>query len=196
MKQAGRLSALALTGLLAAAAWAGLNRDGMLLPAVLCAAGFLSAALVVWGVRRWRRPRIPASEKPTALIPPGERLARSAPAARYYLSCRGGFQDGREYPILDTVKIGRTPDNHIKYPDAWPQISRHHAVVRLYRERAGDRVELTDLSSAGTWLKRGSRGENNPTRLRKNTPVSLAPGDVFYLGTQENRFALIHTKHS
>lgn len=110
---------------------------------------------------------------------------------RLYLLCRGGYQDGKEYPLKAEVNIGRAKNSDIKYPDDWPGISRHHAVIKVFDDSDGMRVELTDLSSTEVYLKKGSIGENKANKIPKQKPVRLRPGDVFYLGTKENRFELI-----
>lgn len=117
-----------------------------------------------------------------------------------FLCCRGGYQDGREYPLnpevgdsadVKVVTIGRASESSIKYPDNWPGVSRHHAVVKVYRDGGKRRVELTDVSSTGSFLKKGSRGENKANPLPRNIPVELEPGDVFYIGSPDNRFELV-----
>ena len=117
-----------------------------------------------------------------------------------FLCCRGGYQDGKEYPLnpeigdnsgVKVVTIGRALDSDIKYPDNWPGISRHHVIVKIYRGSGKSRVELTDVSSTETYMKKGSRGENKANPLPKNTPVELEPGDVFYLASPDNRFELV-----
>ena len=110
---------------------------------------------------------------------------------RLYLFCRGGYQDGKEYPLKAEVNIGRAKDSDIKYPDDWPGISRHHAVIKVFDNPDGMRVELTDLSSTDVYLKKGSIGESKANKIPKKKPIRLRPGDVFYLGTKENRFELI-----
>lgn len=113
------------------------------------------------------------------------------PLGDLYLSCRGGYQDGREYPLKAEILIGRATDCDIRYPDDCPGISRHHAIVRCYEELGSIRVELTDTSSTETYLKKGSIGENKANQIPKNTPIELRPGDVFYIGARENRFELV-----
>ena len=113
-----------------------------------------------------------------------------------YVLCRGGYQDGKEYPLKAQVNIGRAEDNDIKYPDDWPGISRHHAVIKVFDNPDGVCVELTDLSSTEIYFKKGSIGENKANKIPKNKPIRLQPGDVFYLGAKENRFELIRKNRS
>lgn len=49
---------------------------------------------------------------------------------------------------------------------------------------------LTDTSSMGTFIKRGSRGETTVSRMKPNETVELYVGDVFYLAEHANRFEL------
>lgn len=106
---------------------------------------------------------------------------------RLYLSCRGGYLDGKKFPIQGTVRIGRAADNEIRYPEDTPGISRRHAVLTL---RDG-RIVFTDSSSTISYLKKSSLGDNNAEQVPKEMPIELSTGDVFYLGSKENRFEIV-----
>ena len=98
------------------------------------------------------------------------------------LVCRGGYQDGRVYPITrDGVTIGRMMDNTIRYPENTPGVSRHH--VRLYYD--GGRLMLMDCgSSNGTFLQRTGR-------MSPMVPTPVRQGDIFYLGERINGFEIV-----
>lgn len=121
----------------------------------------------------------------------GGRGHNDPPPSRLYLSCRGGYQDGLVFPLQNVVTIGRAGGNDIRYPDDYPNVSRKHATVALSYNGGRPTVMLKDTSSCGTYLKRGSIGENSASRIQRDVPVELHPGDVFYLAEHENRFELI-----
>ena len=102
-----------------------------------------------------------------------------------FLSCRGGYMDGKEFPIGNedglVVTIGRDQSRTIKYPENYPAVSRRHA--ELWRENG--ELFLVDTSSNGTLLKRFGKVIPKGEKI----PVNL--GDVFYLGEQKNRFEII-----
>ncbi len=104
-----------------------------------------------------------------------------------YLCCRGGYQDGREFPLRDGVRIGRSEECDIRYPEKHPGISRIHVTV----EEENGRVYLTDQSSTEVFLKKGSIGDRRADRIPKKERVEIFPGDVFYLAARENRFELM-----
>ena len=99
------------------------------------------------------------------------------------LVCRGGYQDGRVYPITrNGVTIGRMMDNTIRYPENTPGVSRHH--VKLYYD--GGRLMLMDCgSSNGTFLQRTGR-------LSPMVPTAVRQGDIFYLGERINGFEIAY----
>ena len=116
---------------------------------------------------------------------------KNAPAKRLYLACRGGYQEGRLYPLDGTVTIGRSRDNDIQYPADYPGVSRHHVTVSLKTDAGGRRVWLEDKSSMGTYLKKASIGETKAFKLQTDMPVELHIGDAFYLAERENKYELI-----
>lgn len=97
------------------------------------------------------------------------------------LKCRGGYMNGRIYPIpREGITIGREPDNNIQYPANTPGISRHH--VKLFWQDG--QLMILDLeSSNGTYLNRNGR-------IPAMRPVPLNPGDCFYLGENKNGFEI------
>ncbi len=99
------------------------------------------------------------------------------------LRCHGGYLNGRTYLIpQEGFSIGRDSDNSIRYPAQTPGISRHH--VKLFWQNG--QLMLMDLdSSNGTYL-------NQTGRIAPMQPVSLRPGDVFYLGEKLNAFEIIY----
>ena len=108
------------------------------------------------------------------------------------LVCRGGYQDGRSFPLAygTTVTIGRDAGCVIRYPADYPGVSRHHASLQwetLGGEWSTGPLVLTlrDTSSTGTLLERLDkvipRGESVPVRA----------GDVFYIGERKNRFEIV-----
>ena len=97
------------------------------------------------------------------------------------LCCTGGYQDGRNYPIGEgPIKIGRTAECVIRYPDGTPGVSHLHAVL-FWRNGV---LMLQDTSSTDTYLKRMGK-------LVKNQPVPVNVGDVFYVGERKNRFEIM-----
>ncbi|MCD8118336.1 MAG: FHA domain-containing protein [Lachnospiraceae bacterium] len=93
-----------------------------------------------------------------------------------------GIMAGRTYPIgPEGITIGRDPSNVIVYPADTKGISRKHC--RLYFESDGG-LKLVDCgSSYGTVLV----GLGKMTPLQ---PVSVKPGDRFYIGSEKNGFEL------
>lgn len=119
---------------------------------------------------------------PTENIIAGHHQERVA-ASQLWLTCRGGYMDGRVYPIgKEPVTIGRGNPSQLVvcYPGDTPGVSRNHA--RLYLENG--RLMLVDCgSSNGTYLK-------NYGKLSPMQPRELQVGDVFYIGEKKNRFEI------
>lgn len=69
---------------------------------------------------------------------------------------------------MDTLTIGRFPDNGLVLPDQ--RVSRDHALLR----REGDTFVVVDKSSTGTLV--------NGKRVSKDEPYRLAPSDEIQLG--------------
>ncbi len=109
----------------------------------------------------------------------------------YCLACRGGFLDGRRFPMRGSVGIGRNPDiqgvlETIRYPEKYQGISRQHARVLM---KNGAFYLVDTNSSYGTYLIKPGMPE--PKRLTPNQPVPLQPGDSFFLGgSNVNEFRL------
>ena len=119
------------------------------------------------------------------------RKEKSTPAKRLYLACRGGYLEGKLYPLDGTVKIGRSSDNDIQYPADYPSVSRHHVTVSLKTDAGDCKVWLEDKSSLGTYLKKASIGETKAFKLQADTPVELHVGDAFYLAERANKYELV-----
>ncbi|HPO16243.1 MAG TPA: HD domain-containing protein [Candidatus Hydrogenedentes bacterium] len=87
-----------------------------------------------------------------------------------------GSLKGKVFDILDTISIGRNPDNTIHLDDL--QVSRKHAVVQ--RDAKG--IMVKDMGSGnGTYIGN-----------RRILEYRLSDGDVIRIGAQELRFEGIH----
>lgn len=93
-----------------------------------------------------------------------------------------GVFAGRRFAINGQVRIGRDPSrNDLVYPENTQGISATHCV--LTADQSGQLV-ITDLNSTyGTFLGNGQR-------LAPNTPVRVAKGDSFYLGSKKESFVI------
>lgn len=121
----------------------------------------------------------PVPEVPVYMEPPAPPVPPQP--ARLILHCTGGYQDGRSYPIGEgPLKIGRTAECAIRYPDGTPGVSHLHAVL-FWRNGV---LMLQDTSSTDTYLKRTGK-------LVKDQPVPVNVGDVFYVGERKNRFEIM-----
>lgn len=121
----------------------------------------------------------PVPEVPVYMEPPAPPVPPQP--ARLILRCTGGYQDGRSYPIGEgPLKIGRTAECAIRYPDGTPGVSHLHAVL-FWRNGV---LMLQDTSSTDTYLKRTGK-------LVKDQPVPVNVGDVFYVGERKNRFEIM-----
>ena len=129
---------------------------------------FSRAALPI----QWKSPGLPAALRGPGGLGSGRSL---------YLLCRGGYQDGKLFKIEKQTLIGRNPDCTIRYPDNTPGISRYHALLRM----ENGTLTLCDASSTGTILKRYGGA------IPKGKSIPVGVGDVFYLGSQQNRFEII-----
>lgn len=95
---------------------------------------------------------------------------------------QSGVFAGRRFAINGQVRIGRDPSrNDLVYPENTQGISATHCV--LTADQSGQLV-ITDLNSTyGTFLGNGQR-------LAPNTPVRVARGDSFYLGSKKESFVI------
>ena len=161
---------------------------------LFAAAGVIVATVVIYLFNKKGKENRGNGRSESELVYPGESMSRTIdmePAypvkKRMYLSCRGGYLDGKKFPVLGTVRIGRGPDNEIRYPKNTPGVSRKHATITLH----DGRIAFTDVSSTVSYLKKSSLGDNNAEQVPKEIPIELSAGDVFFIGSKENRFELV-----
>ncbi len=92
-----------------------------------------------------------------------------------------GFFNGKRFAFSDKISLGRNANNDLVYPIDSKGISGFHCEL-LYRN---GRIYITDLSSTyGTYVRRGEK-------LAANQPVELYYGDVFWLGSEYEKFQLV-----
>ena len=105
-----------------------------------------------------------------------------APAYEMWLVCVGGHMNGRVYPITpeQPLTFGRLPGNRLQFPADYPGVSREHARLSL----ENGKLLLTDLGSTDGTVIFG-KGQLTPM-----VPQEMAPGDVFYIGTEDNAFEI------
>lgn len=98
---------------------------------------------------------------------------------KLYLSARGGYMDGRIYPVgKEGIRVGRDISNEIHYPKETRGVSRTHC--QLYWDEG--RLMIMDCNStSGTFVK--GVGPLQPMK-----PVELKEGDIFYAGEKNNGF--------
>ena len=131
------------------------------------------AALLIFGIRSYHRKKAFSEQE---LISP---LTEPDKAQPLYMRCTGGEFAGMQIPLTSQVAIGRAGACQLVYASHAEGISATHCIVRM----RGDRAELTDMASTcGTFV----HGE----RIAPNAPVTLAPGDSFYIGKPENNFVI------
>lgn len=105
-----------------------------------------------------------------------------APAYAMWLVCVGGHMNGRVYPIAaeQPLTFGRLPGNLLQFPADYPGVSREHARLSL----ENGKLLLTDLGSTDGTVIFG-KGQLTPM-----VPQEMTPGDVFYIGTEDNAFEI------
>lgn len=108
-----------------------------------------------------------ASSAPTMTLQP-------PPTATAKLVALNGPLANQEFPLRDSMRLGRERDNDLSLPDQ--QASRHHAVIQL---REG-RYWISDLNSRNGTLVNG-------VRIAQATP--LTTGDVIQIGDTRLRFS-------
>ena len=123
---------------------------------------------------------VPAEPAPAAREEKEEKPP--APAYEMWLVCVGGHMNGRVYPITaeQPLTFGRLPGNLLQFPADYPGVSREHARLSL----ENGRLLLTDLGSTDGTVIFG-KGQLTPM-----APQELTPGDVFYIGTEDNAFEI------
>ena len=96
---------------------------------------------------------------------------------------QSGVFAGRRFAIAGQLRLGRDPSkNDLVFPGDTKGISGVHCVLGV--DGAGQ-VTLMDLGSTyGTYLAQGQR-------LAAHQPLTLKPGDVFYLGSTDQQFVLV-----
>lgn len=152
---------------------------------LLCAAG---AAGFVWfkkkGLPTAGRGQGAGADKAAKGAKPAGNLKKVAGAAAdsgLRLQGISGAFAGRRFSVSGPLRIGRDPArNDLVYPGGTQGISGAHCVLTP----EGGGLTLTDLgSSYGTFLAGGQR-------LTPQKPVSLKPGDRFWLGSQQELFEI------
>ena len=119
----------------------------------------------------------PVQEAYGATIP---NYGSTMPVSQWQLRCLSGVLNGRTFPINGTMRIGRSPQCEISFPENTPGVSGTHCEVSL----EGDCVVLRDLNSTyGTYL-----GANN--RLEAHRGYDLHMGDTFTLAQSGQSFRL------
>ena len=102
------------------------------------------------------------------------------PVSQWQLRCLSGALNGRAFPINGTMRIGRSPQCEISFPENTPGVSGTHCEVSL----EGDRVVLRDLNSTyGTYLDANDR-------LEAHRGYDLHMGDIFTLTQSGQSFRL------
>ena len=104
----------------------------------------------------------------------------TAPVSQWQLRCVSGTLNGQTFPLGGTVRIGRSQQCDISFPENTPGVSGTHCEIFL----EGERVVLRDLNSTyGTYL-----GANN--RLEAHRSYELHMGDTFTLAQSGQSFRL------
>lgn len=102
------------------------------------------------------------------------------PVSRWQLRCVSGTLNDRTFPLGSTLRIGRSPQCDISFPENTPGVSGSHCEV----SPEGDHVVVRDLNSTyGTYL-----GANN--RLEAYRSYELHTGDIFTLAPNGQAFCL------
>lgn len=123
------------------------------------------------------------SEKSGYTPPSGTiQLGPEQKQSQYILECISGPTAGKQLVICDSFIIGRDPQtSDLLLPEDTKGVSRRHCRIEI---RDG-RILLRDLdSSYGTFLENG-------VKLEAQTPYSIDPGMVFYVGSRQVSFRVI-----
>lgn len=169
--------------------------DGPDMVLIAAAAGAVLLVVVIVAVvliRRRNKNKRPAAvpaasyAEPSAPVPPPQPQpqippppqAPPRPAATLY--AMGGELQGRSWPIGPTPLLaGRDMSCTVRFSPSTQGISRQHCRI----EAVNGSVTLTDLNSSYGTFAAGQR-------LTAGLPVTLHPGDSFYLGEQKNMFTI------
>lgn len=124
----------------------------------------------------------PIRAEPVSMVQKDEEIDSSVPEYDMWLVCDGGYMNGRIYPITaeKPITFGRLPGNLLQFPADYLGVSREHA--RLSWKNG--KLLLEDLNSTDGTVIFG-KGQLTPM-----TPQEVMPGDVFYIGTEENAFEI------
>ena len=98
----------------------------------------------------------------------------------WQLKCVGGTMNGRVFPIVDRLYIGRGSENGVVYSESDASISRSHCVLWT----VDGRLFIMDTSANGIFLRRLRR------KIPKNEQFELRSGDVMYLAEWKNRMEI------
>lgn len=102
------------------------------------------------------------------------------PVAQWQLRCVSGSLSGQTFPLGSTLRIGRSPQCDVVFPENTPGVSGTHCEVSL----EGDHAVLRDLNSTyGTYL-----GANNRLEAHRGYPLHM--GDTFTLAQSGQSFRL------
>ena len=140
----------------------------------------IAAGVVLFILIKKKKIAVPAASRQSAPAALRTESVRSTPAALRLEGVSGVFL-GKRFSIDGSVRIGRDPNkNDLVFPAQTQGISGVHCVVTL----DGNVVHLTDLGSTyGTFLGNGQR-------LVANETVQLTVGDTFWLGSENEVFAI------
>lgn len=118
-------------------------------------------------------------------VPAGAVAARSGagsfpqPSVSRTLYAVGGELQGRSWPLLDSVSIGRDGSCAVRFSPTAKGVSRQHCRITI----SGGGISLTDLQATyGTFV--------NGQRIAPGATVQLRAGDRFCLGDLNNAFVV------
>lgn len=109
----------------------------------------------------------PSTPQPYDMLPSAPTMTFQAPPSSAKLVALNGPLANREFPLRESLRLGRERDNDLSLPDQ--QASRHHAVIQL---REG-RYWISDLNSRNGTLVNGARIAQ---------PAPLSDGDSIQIG--------------
>lgn len=117
------------------------------------------------------------------MVPTAAASHRAAPAeAKWQLRCVRGPLEGKVYPLVGKLSIGRMQDNDVVFPENTKGVSGRHCEVQV----SGGRVILQDLNATyGTYF-----GMEQKAKLKPNMDYTLQIGDVFILAEGGPAFRL------
>ncbi len=109
-------------------------------------------------------------------------LSKTVQKKEHKLEGVSGVFKGAVFPISESAVLGRDHTcSAIIFPSDTPGISRAHCMLVIEKDGT---VAVMDLDSTnGTFLADG-------TRCKSNVPISIKPGECFYLGSRNEMFCL------